>query len=211
MQQLDSLLWVIERNHPLTCPLQQHQALHLHVCFFSFLSYLPSINSVCVFVSLSVCSTDVFICTSPIMHYKHCPYEKVSLLPINAFHALNHHLVFSCGASRVHVCFSPVCLGGEASGPWLSGAGHPDQGQDGDHRGPPHRRQARHSRWGLCAHARFHHVTLTYLHRCSHLSSFMHKKVLFILIRLLKINSYCSLLTTEANNSAIWFKNCLTF
>uniref|UniRef100_A0A3B3V3R2 5',3'-nucleotidase, mitochondrial n=1 Tax=Poecilia latipinna TaxID=48699 RepID=A0A3B3V3R2_9TELE len=28
--------------------------------------------------------TDVFICTSPIKHYKHCPYEKVSLLLINS-------------------------------------------------------------------------------------------------------------------------------
>lgn len=108
--------------------------------------------------SLSPHSTDVFICTSPIKHYKHCPHEKVSTLPINSIYTvpvsdyyrslclIRSHLLHVC----VFVC--PVCLGGEAFWPWLSGAGHPDQRQDINHRRHPHRRQAWHFRWGLRPH-----------------------------------------------------------
>ncbi len=46
--------------------------------------------------SISLCSTDVFICTSPIKHYKHCPYEKVSRFSVSQhlFCSLNKLLPF---------------------------------------------------------------------------------------------------------------------
>lgn len=44
------------------------------------------------------------------------------------------------------VCVCSVCLGRETFGPWLPGAGHPDQRQDVNHRRYPHRWQAWHFR-----------------------------------------------------------------
>lgn len=74
-------------------------------------------------------STDLFLCTSPIKNYNHCPSDKVSSLLINNLLCSLGKLWVSLIRSLqlyLSVCFPSVCLGRKAFWSWLSGAGYPD-------------------------------------------------------------------------------------